>query len=182
MTTWVKSTVGLIAAISLSACDVDHASMPDPTVSDSVPAVMPASNKPDSGALPAPNGSGSLLSPPQAKTGTFVATPGNGETQLSSWARNVKVGMTRTAVIALLGSPTWAVLSTDGDREAIPDSNISFVLYWKNPGCNTVIVEFDRDGRAAGWDEGRMCYPEWEINNLEDKYLCRSKGRSSKCR
>jgi hypothetical protein len=182
MTTPVNSIIGLIAAISLSACDVDQASTPEPTVSDSVPAVMPASNKPDSEVLPALNGSEPVPSPPQAKTGTFIATPGNGETQLASRARNVEVGMTRTAVIALLGSPTWAVLSTDGDREAIPDSNISFVLYWKNPGCNTVIVEFDRDGRAAGWDEGRICYPEWEINNLADKYLCSSKGRSSKCR
>jgi hypothetical protein len=181
MTTPINSIIGLLAAISLSACDVDQASQPEPTVSESVPAVMPASNKPDSGVRPPLDGSGPLLSPPQAKTGTFIATPGNGETQLASRARNVKVNMTRTAVIELLGTPTWAVLSTDGDKEAIPDSSISFVLYWKNPGCGAVIVEFDREGRAAGWDEGRICYPEWEISNMADKYLCTSKGRRSKC-
>jgi hypothetical protein len=180
MTTFANTLLGLFAVIALSGCNVEEPSAPEPNVSDSVPAPidLPVRKQTDSESHPAPDDSAPPL---EAKTGTYVATPGNGETELSSRARNVKIDMTRTAAIALLGTPTWAVLSTDGDKEAIPDSRISFVLYWKNPGCNTVIVEFDSDGRATGWDEGRICYPEWEINNLADKYLCTSKARRSKC-
>jgi hypothetical protein len=104
-------------------------------------------------------------------------------TELSGKASTLRSGMTRYAVVRLLGSPTWATIPGDDGDFAIPDPRIALELFWHNPGCNPVVVDFDHNLRVIGWDEGRAyCGTNAHLLEPSDKYSCNKPDRAKFCK
>jgi hypothetical protein len=103
-------------------------------------------------------------------------------TNLSKKAANLKIGMSRTTVINLLGKPTWAVIPGDTGDWALPDPRIRLELHWKNPGCGPVVVQFNSNFQAIGWDEGRAyCGKDAHLFEPSDQYSCTKSDRKKYC-
>jgi hypothetical protein len=115
----------------------------------------------------------------------FLSTPYAfpGEiTNLSKKASELKIGMSRQAIISLLGHPTWAVIPSDKGRLSLPDSRIRLTLYWKNAPCTPVIVQFDSAYKATGWSEGRVsCGKDVHLLDPSNEYSCAKVDRSKFC-
>jgi hypothetical protein len=91
------------------------------------------------------------------------------------------MGMPKSEVIGALGKPTWVVLPTDTGERALPDSRIALELYWANPGCTPVVVQFNASLRATGWDEGRLCVEGVEVFNPTEDVSCSKPDRREHC-
>lgn len=107
------------------------------------------------------------------------------EIECQAWeakAERVRSGWTRAQVLALLGPPTWALLSTDaGDWAEAIDSG--FNLMWRNGKCNPVTVTFDNRGRVNGKDEGRAACSEATWTAVPGpEYSCKKRDRAKYCR
>jgi hypothetical protein len=102
--------------------------------------------------------------------------------QLSKKASQLTMGMSREAVIHLLGPATWASIPSDKGEFAIPDPGIKLELYWRNPGCVPVVVDFDSNLRVIGWDEGRVCIEGAHLSEPSEEYSCSKPDRSTFCR
>jgi len=105
-------------------------------------------------------------------------------TPLSTKAGQLANGLTRSEVIGRLGRPTWAILPTDKGDFKTPDASVSLVLIWKNPPCAPVVVDFDRNKEAIGWDEGRaICGKDVQLLQLEppSTRLCSLTDRNNYC-
>jgi len=100
-------------------------------------------------------------------------------TPLSKKAAGLKANLTRAKVIADLGAPTWAILSTDKGDWAMLGAGIAYELYWKNGKCNPVVVQFTKNDKVAGWDEGAKCKG---AKNPPKKYSCKNADRSKYCK
>ena len=104
-------------------------------------------------------------------------------TELSKRASSLKTGMSRNAVIKLLGPPTWAIIPGDAYDFTLPDPRIKLELYWKNPGCSPVIVQFNASDKVTGWDEGRIyCGKEAYLFEPAKDYSCENSERARYCR
>lgn len=104
-------------------------------------------------------------------------------TSLSRKASGLKIGMTRQAVINLLGASTWAVIPGDQGDLALPDPRIRLELYWKNPPCSPVVVQFDSSYKVTGWDEGRaICGKDAHLFEPSNEYLCGKADRTKFCK
>jgi len=105
-------------------------------------------------------------------------------TPLSAKAGRLDVGLTRPQVVKRLGRPTWAVLPGDTGDFKIPDPSVWLALVWKNAPCAPVVVDFDRNEKVIGWDEGRsVCGKDVELLRLEPSASrsCTLAGRSNFC-
>ena len=92
-------------------------------------------------------------------------------TELSRQASELRLGMTKTEVLALLDQPSWVVTSDDASDFAEPD--IPLTLIWRNGNCNPVMVSFDSAGTVTGKDEGRVLCGDEEYTFLpEDEFAC----------
>ena len=106
-----------------------------------------------------------------------------GVTNLSKKAANLKLGMSRKAAINLLGRATWAVIPSDKGELALPDPRIRLELYWKNPGCTTVVVQFNKHFKVTGWDEGRAyCGKDAHLFEPSGEYSCSEPNRAKYCK
>lgn len=101
---------------------------------------------------------------------------------LSQKAAQLVIGMLRKDVIALLGEPTWAALPRDGNDFIIQDPSIAFSLYWKNPGCAPIAVDFNKQQKIMGWDQGRICLAGAEKLEPPAKYSCSKRDRTYLCK
>jgi hypothetical protein len=90
--------------------------------------------------------------------------------------------MSREAVIQLIGPATWASIPSDTGEFGIPDPSIRLELYWRNPGCTPVVVDFDSNLGVVGWDEGRVCLEGSELAEPSDEYSCAKPDRARYCR
>ena len=72
-------------------------------------------------------------------------------TALSAKAARLEMGMNREGVIRLLGPATWASIPGDTGDLALPDPRIGLELYWRNPGCFPVAVDFDPSMKVSGY-------------------------------
>ena len=102
-------------------------------------------------------------------------------TELSKKASRLKMGMTREAVIRLLGSATWASIPGDKGEFAPPDPRIGLELFWRNPGFTPVAVDFDRNLKVIGWDTGQIPLQDYYLVEPTDKYSCTKPDRSKYC-
>ena len=102
--------------------------------------------------------------------------------QLSKKASQLTMGMSREAVIQLLGPATWASIPSDKGEFAIPDPGIKLELYWRNLGCVPVVVDFDSNLRVIGWDEGRVCIEGAHLSEPSEEYSCNKTDRSKFCK
>jgi hypothetical protein len=103
-------------------------------------------------------------------------------TPLSKKASTLHMGMSRAAVIKLLGKATWAIIPSDGGAYALQDPNTRLELHWRNPGCTTVVVVFNQNIKVTGWDEGRgICSKEAKLFNPSDIYSCDKNDRKKYC-
>lgn len=100
---------------------------------------------------------------------------------ISAKAASLKMGMTRQAVISLLGPAMWASIPGDKGDLALPDPRISLELRWPSPGCFPVVASFDQSGKLSGWDEGRVCVKDADRFNPPAEYACTKKDRSRLC-
>ncbi|UCG94450.1 MAG: hypothetical protein JSW13_01440 [Candidatus Aerophobus sp.] len=106
-----------------------------------------------------------------------------GVTNLSKKAANLELGMSRKTVINLLGRATWAVIPSDKGEFALPDPRIRLELYWKNPGCAPVIVQFNKNLKVIGWDEGRAyCGKDAHLFEPSGRYSCSKSDRAKYCK
>jgi hypothetical protein len=104
-------------------------------------------------------------------------------TSLSNKASGLKSGMSRQAIISLLGHPTWAVIPGDKGPLSLPDPRIRLELYWKNAPCTPVIVQFDSAYKATGWSEGRVsCGKDVHLFDPSKEYSCGKADRSKFCK
>lgn len=104
-------------------------------------------------------------------------------TSLSKKASGLKIGMSRQAVISLLGHPTWAVIPGDKGDLALPDPRIKLELYWKNTPCSPVVVQFNSVYKVTGWDEGRaFCGKDAHLLEPPNEYSCGKADRSKFCK
>jgi len=104
-------------------------------------------------------------------------------TTLSQKASELKLRMSRKAVINLLGHPTWAVMPSDKGEWALPDSRIKLELYWKNTPCSPVIVQFNSAYKVTGWDEGRgFCGKDVHLFEPSNEYSCGKSDRKIFCK
>jgi hypothetical protein len=104
-------------------------------------------------------------------------------TELSKKASNLKIGMSRNSVIKLLGPPTWARIPGDAYDFTLPDPRIKLELYWKNPGCSPVIVQFNARFKVTGWEEGRIyCGKDAYLFEPTEDCLCNKPGRERYCK
>ena len=104
-------------------------------------------------------------------------------TSLSKKASGLKIGMSRQAVISLLGHPTWAVIPGDKGDLSLPDPRIRLELYWKNTPCSPVVVQFDSAYKVTGWDEGRaFCGKDAHLFEPSNEYSCDKADRSKFCK
>jgi len=103
-------------------------------------------------------------------------------TELSKKASQLKMGMSRQAVIRLLGPATWASIPGDEGEFPIPDPRIKLELYWRNPGCAPVVVDFNRNLRVIGWGEGRLCIKDAHLLEPSDEYSCKKPDRAKFCK
>ncbi|UCH22726.1 MAG: hypothetical protein JSU83_05795 [Deltaproteobacteria bacterium] len=104
-------------------------------------------------------------------------------TELSKKASSLKIGISRQSVINLLGPPTWAVIPGDKYDFTLPNPRIKLELYWKNPGCSPVIVQFNAKFKVCGWDEGRIyCGKEAYLFEPAEEYLCDKPDRTIYCK
>jgi len=108
-------------------------------------------------------------------------------TSLSKSAASIKMGMSRSNIIAKLGPADFVVHSADaGDsaqelRDFAP--GVLLELYWKNGKCGPVVVQFNANSKATGWDEGRAICLEKEYSYLPDsQYGCTNSTHSNLCR
>ena len=109
-------------------------------------------------------------------------SPG-GLTSLSKKAAFLMLGMHHEAVINLLGQATWAVIPGDKGELALPDPRIRLELYWKNPGCAPVVVQFNHDFKVIGWDEGRAyCGKDAHLLEPSGEYSCNKPDRAKFCK
>ena len=104
-------------------------------------------------------------------------------TSLSKKASALKIGMTRQAAINLLGTSAWAVIPGDkGDLE-LPDPRIRLELYWKNPPCSPMVVQFDSSYKVTGWDEGKaFCGKDAHLFEPSNEYSCGKADRTKFCK
>jgi hypothetical protein len=104
-------------------------------------------------------------------------------TPLSQRASQLKLGMTRAEAIDLLGHATWASIPGDRGEFAPSAPEVALELFWRNPGCKPVVVDFDRDFKVIGWDEDRDCLPDADVHLGEppDKFSCRRPDRAGFC-
>ncbi len=100
-------------------------------------------------------------------------SPHPAQTALSQKALQLKVGMTRQEVTALLGMPTWAQ-----SYQGMP-----LDWMWKNGNCNPVDVTFDAKGLVTGYNEGRAhCSKSVYQKDLpNDQSLCSDAKNTSLC-
>ena len=104
-------------------------------------------------------------------------------TELSKKASSLKAGMSRNSVIKLLGNPTWAIIPGDAYDFTLPDPRIKLELYWKNPGCSPVIVQFNARYKVTGWDEGRIyCGKDAYLFEPAGNYSCNKSDRIRYCK
>lgn len=102
-------------------------------------------------------------------------------TPLSQKAAQLKYGMSRTAVIDLLGNPDWASIPGDSGDYALPDPSFGLELRWRNAGCSSVAVLFNLQQRVNGWDEGRLCVKGVEELEPNANYACSKSDRKRYC-
>ena len=102
-------------------------------------------------------------------------------TELSQKAGRLRIGMTRSQVISLLGPATWAAIPGDQGEYALPDPRIRLELFWKNGRCGPVAVMFDTEYRVSGWDEGRVCFDTEGLTDPSEEYLCEKADRKRYC-
>jgi hypothetical protein len=104
-------------------------------------------------------------------------------TSLSEKASHLKIGMSRQEVIKLLGPPTWAVIPGDRGQFTLSDPSLSLELHWKNRPCAPVVVQFNRNNRVDGWDEGRaICGEDAKLFELTKDYSSKRPDRSKFCK
>jgi len=104
-------------------------------------------------------------------------------TSLSKKASGLKNGMSRQAIISLLGHPTWAVIPGDKGQLSLSDPRIRLELYWKNAPCTPVVVQFDSAYKATGWSEGRVaCGKDVHLSDPSKEYSCGKADRSKFCK
>lgn len=101
---------------------------------------------------------------------------------LSQKAAELKMGMSHKEVLHILGDATWAALPRDGKDYILPDPSVALSLYWKNPGCVPVAVDFDRQHKLVGWNQGRLCLDGAERLEPPAKYDCNKKDRNKFCK
>lgn len=101
---------------------------------------------------------------------------------LSQKAAELKMGMSHKEVMHMLGDATWAALPRDGKDYILPDPSVALSLYWKNPGCVPVAVDFDKQHKLIGWNQGRLCIDGAERLEPPAKYDCTKKDRSKFCK
>ena len=102
--------------------------------------------------------------------------------QLSKKASQLKMGISREAVIQLLGPATWASIPSDKGEFAIPGPETRLELFWNNPCCVPVVVDFDRNLRVIGWDEGRLCTEDAHLLEPPEGYSCKKPDRGKFCK
>lgn len=103
--------------------------------------------------------------------------------ELSKKASSLKIGMSRQSVITLLGPPTWAVIPDETHDFTLRDPRIKLELYWKNPGCSPVIVQFNAKFNVSGWDEGRIyCGKDAHLFEPAEDYSCNLPDRARYCK
>lgn len=101
-------------------------------------------------------------------------------TALSRKAAAVTMGMPRTSVIALLGSPSNVIAPQDLTKQNYERSrDIDHVLTWDNPGCYRIEMVFGSDDRITGWDRGELCTAE---RPLPSGYSCAKPANARYCR
>jgi hypothetical protein len=106
-----------------------------------------------------------------------------GVTKLSKKASRLKIGMSRQSVLTLLGRPTWAIIPGDSGDFSLPDPRLKLELYWKNPGCSPVVVQFNAGLKVTGWDEGRAyCGKDAHLLQPTDAYSCHKSDRVRFCK
>jgi len=108
-------------------------------------------------------------------------------TNLSRKAAGLKMGMSRSDVIAKLGPADFVVHSSDTGESAQElrqyGSGILFELYWKNGKCGPVVAQFNGSSKATGWNEGRALCLDEEYTYLPDShYSCATSANSNLCR
>jgi hypothetical protein len=112
----------------------------------------------------------------------FILIDAHSATKLSEKASEIKIGMSRQSVIRLLGSATWAFIPGEEGDCALPNPSIGLELYWRNPGCAPVVVQFDHSNIVMGWDEGRLCIKDAHVLEPSDECSCKKSDRVKFCR
>ncbi len=104
-------------------------------------------------------------------------------TSLSKKAAQLQMYMSRVETVRLLGKPTWAVIPSDVGEFALPDPRIKLELYWNNPGCTPVVVQFNSAYKVTGWDQGRFyCGKDAHLFGPKGEYSCKLSDRSKLCK
>jgi hypothetical protein len=108
------------------------------------------------------------------------------KTELSKKTTQIKPGMSREEVVALLGLPMWAILPSDSGELTLSNySDTKLELRWDNgPNCLPVTVQFDGEHEVVAVGKGRTCHREGIDKNLlpPDPYGCWHKDRAEVCR
>ena len=80
-------------------------------------------------------------------------------TVLTSKAAGLRLGMTLSEVVYIMGSPDY-VTTVGDDREWYSFATRGYELYWINGRCNPVEAQFPDGQSLTGWDGGRAaCAP-----------------------
>lgn len=83
----------------------------------------------------------------------------SGVTPLSLKAAKVELGMSRSEVIRLLGSPDWVITPADVNKDWNCAPGITLALVWRNDTHYPIIVDFVGSYTVSGSDEGRQEMP-----------------------
>ena len=107
----------------------------------------------------------------------------SGETTgLSTKAQGLKIDMTRTQVLRVLGKPKWAAIPGDRGPMSLKDKSFGLELRWENPGCRDITVLFAADTmKTVAWDDGsERCDYKEDLPNKE-AFSCELADRKQYC-
>ncbi len=108
------------------------------------------------------------------------------KTELSKKTKQIKPGMSREKVVAILGLPMWAILPSDSGELTLSNyTDIRLELRWDNgPKCLPVTVQFDGEHEVVAVGKGRTCNRSGIDKKLlpPDGYGCWHKDRAEVCR
>ncbi|CAM2009922.1 outer membrane protein assembly factor BamE domain-containing protein [Acanthopleuribacter pedis] len=94
---------------------------------------------------------------------------------------NVRQGMSKAEVTAILGEPRWVGLPSDRSDYGVRDQETAFILYWRNTGFPVVQVHFDADHKVR-WDTGWSGQETYtHVFEPRDNFLCSNPERATYC-
>ena len=93
----------------------------------------------------------------------------------------LRIGMTRTQVVSLLGEPQWASIPGDKGGLALISNDFGLELRWANPDCRDITVIFGKNPQTViGWDDGGNYCGDKETTD-HAPYSCEKPDRQFFC-